>query len=1102
MRWRKTVAKWIAVPVAATLLFPAIGSVGTPTAAAYTADDADAAMEAFNDAFWDPQANMFWKDTRRQTHQDFWVEAELWELVMDAYVRTSDPELKAELRAQIDDIFDGATAKYGDDWTNNPFNDDIMWWAMGSARAYELTGDPKYLEKARYYFDFVYGTQWDDEFAGGGIWWLNTEHDTKNACINFPAAQTAILLYELTGEEPYLDAAVRIYKWGKTMLTDGNGKVFDRIEVARGPVPDSTHYNQGTFIGAAVGLYRITGDEVYLDDAVKAAKFTKDRLVEPNGLLHFEAHGDLKGGKTILMRNMGRLQQTLNEGSGGDRHAAFAEELNEWLAFNAEMAWSHRNADNLVDGNWVGQLLSGTYESWSASSAVEALTVIQPQDVELAYAAKDAYGKIEAEKYNVGAGFVMEGAIEGTLQLAGIRPGHYAAYKNVDFGDEGAAGFIARAASGTGGGYIEIRLDALNGPKVGTLDVEGTGGWNNYIDAVALLKDEAGNPVTVTGVHDVYLVFAKKNDDYLFNLNWFKFTTTDPTDTDAYAKLKAGRFDGGEGVSVNPDWGFLEGVQNDAYVYYEDIDFGSGAAGATFHLASGHRGGTIEVRLDALDGPIAGVVDIPALGDWNRWTDVMTTIDETMAVGVRDVYLAFRGTDGSDYPLNLDWFTFNQVKGKSMDAYGKLEAENYTSGVGFGRESGGGQTYLAGIYGPNQPYAMYNYIDFGDESPSKFYVQAASATSGGTLEVRLGGLNGPVVASARITGTGGWQNFQVFSADVAVPVTGKHIVFMRFVGNDWLYNFDKFTFGDPAVFTKPTPPPEPVDDGVPPGEVENVRVTRVDGELTLTWDGPYDLDATTTHIALLKDGEAIGDVVEVRRGVQRAALSGDEAEEVDAIRIWNTDAFDRESDGVVVEAEELPDYALTVDGGAELEEYQAIEDYLTVAFGVPDGRAGVRSATIAIDGATYAFDPESGASVDIDVAGSLGDKTAYIAIEDENGHRLYDTFEFTVTTSVYSMQQLIVRYESSGDASGPLVPQLTESLDQVAHHLDKGDTSKAADAMEKFVKLLNQEALAEHIAEAAKTALNADAEALIEQWRGAETRSEAGSKTKSETETD
>ena len=93
-------------------------------------------------------------------------------------------------------------------------------------------------------------------------------------------------------------------------------------------------------------------------------------------------------------------------------------------------------------------------------------------EADLHYGVKNPFDKIEAERYNIGSGFVLEGAFEGSLQLGGIQHGSYAAYKNVDFGSQGAIGFIARASSGTGGGHIEIRLDSKDGPKVGTLNVE------------------------------------------------------------------------------------------------------------------------------------------------------------------------------------------------------------------------------------------------------------------------------------------------------------------------------------------------------------------------------------------------------------------------------------------------------------------------------------------------------------------------------------------------------------------------------------------------------------------------------------------------------
>jgi len=1071
---------WKAGAAALVLACSALSGIGGPQrAAAFTASDADAAVRAFNAAFWDGNAKFFWSNSNHDGYQGFWVEAELWEMVMDAYLSTSDPALKASLRAQIDDIFDGTVAKYGDDWTNNHFNDDIMWWAMASARAYEITKEPRYLDKAKYYFDFVYDTQWSDDFAGGGIWWMNSEHTTKNACINFPAAEAAVFLYNDTKDEHYLEAASRIYRWGKTMLTDGNGKVFDRIEMERGAVPDATHYNQGTFIGAAIGLYNVTGDDVYLDDAVKAAKFTKTHLVDANGLLHYEGpNGDLKGGKTILMRNMAYLQKALNARTE-EPYRSFADELNGWLAFNTEMAWSNRSADNLVDGNWSGQRLAGVFESWGSAAAVEALSVIQPQQAELHYAVKNPYDRVEAESYNTGTGFVLEGSPEGTLQLGGIQPDDYAMYKNVDFGESGAAGFIARAASATGGGTIEIRLDSLAGPAVGSVAVAGTGGWNNYADFPAALKDEDGRPATVTGTHDVYLLFKKTADSYLFNLNWFKFTASDPTESDAYARLSAGNFADSSGLGKNADGGYLDGIRDGAYASYRGIDFGTGAAGVTVHVSSGNQGGTIEMKLDGLDGPTVATVNVPALGSWDDWSDLTAPVDDTKAVGVHDLYLIFHGTDGSDYPCNLDWFSFTTVKGKVQDAYGKVEAESYTTGAQFGTENGGGQTYLAGIYGPNHPYAVYNLLDFGSRSPSKLYVNAASATSGGTIEARLDGMNGPLLATVAVSGTGGWQTFQVFSGDVTTPVTGKHIVYLLFKGDDYLFNLDKFTFGDPSVFTEPVEPPPPPKDDIPPGEVENVRTIREDDRLQLLWDGPYDIDAQKTLITLFLNGQQVGDTVEIDRGVQTAVWNGLEPDADYTIVFRNVDASGNMSDGFTVDTSQGLTFSLTADGKT-IREGDTVGDGDWLIFRAGDGDSGIVSAVLTLGGREYRAD---NGSAEIDLAGRLGDQTAAVVLTDRAGNRLQTTLHFRVATSPEDIGKLIDRFTASGDLSGPIVQQLVNSLDQAERKQQAGQTAQAVKHMNDFVKHLNNQAMSKFVTEKAKTALNADARFLIASWQ-------------------
>lgn len=170
----------------------------------------------------------------------------------------------------------------------------------------------------------------------------------------------------------------------------------------------------------------------------------------------------------------------------------------------------------------------------------------------------------------------------------------------------------------------------------------------------------------------------------------------------------------------------------------------------------------------------------------------------------------------------------------------------------------------------------------------------------GTIEARIDGINGPVIATAEISGTGGWQKFQVFSGHVTAPVTGKHLVYLLFKGNDWLYNFDKFTFGDPSVFTAELPAPEPVEDHVAPGEVENVHVTRDNSELKVQWDGPYAVDGDVVHLKLVRNGQQVGAVKEVKRGVQTSVFTGIEADLSYSLVISTADKSGNESAGVTV----------------------------------------------------------------------------------------------------------------------------------------------------------------------------------------------------------
>ncbi|HPT90852.1 MAG TPA: carbohydrate-binding protein [Acetivibrio sp.] len=127
---------------------------------------------------------------------------------------------------------------------------------------------------------------------------------------------------------------------------------------------------------------------------------------------------------------------------------------------------------------------------------------------------RSAYTRIEAESYSAQSGVQTEECSEGGRDVGYIENGDCVVYKNIDFGS-GAASFQARVASATGGGNIEIRIDGINGPLVGTCAVKGTGGWQEWVDTTCEVSG-------LKGVHDLYLKFTG-GDGYLLNLNWFTF---------------------------------------------------------------------------------------------------------------------------------------------------------------------------------------------------------------------------------------------------------------------------------------------------------------------------------------------------------------------------------------------------------------------------------------------------------------------------------------------------------------------------------------------------------------------------------------------------
>ena len=131
----------------------------------------------------------------------------------------------------------------------------------------------------------------------------------------------------------------------------------------------------------------------------------------------------------------------------------------------------------------------------------------------------------------------------------------------------------------------------------------------------------------------------------------------------------------------------------------------------------------------------------------------------------------------------------------TLNPFVRTEAET----MAFSRGVKSEQNAQTGVYVSethNGDYIKLQAVDFGERGASRFTVSAASALRGGAIEVRTDSLGGAVMGRLEITGTGGWEQWKTFSAEMTAPVTGVHDLYLCFTGRKGpkLFNLDWWQF--------------------------------------------------------------------------------------------------------------------------------------------------------------------------------------------------------------------------------------------------------------------------------------------------------------------
>ena len=156
---------------------------------------------------------------------------------------------------------------------------------------------------------------------------------------------------------------------------------------------------------------------------------------------------------------------------------------------------------------------------------------------------------------------------------------------------------------------------------------------------------------------------------------------------DPYRKVEAETmaFSSGVKTEQNEQVGvYVTDIHNGDYIKLQNVGFDNKIP-RTFkaRVASGLRGGQIEIRLDSVGGRLLGTLNVPATGGWEQWQTLKLDLDYSTITDLNspkrtiagvtlpktaDLYLVFKGRKGPKL-FNFDWWEMAGIEQVNMPLF-------------------------------------------------------------------------------------------------------------------------------------------------------------------------------------------------------------------------------------------------------------------------------------------------------------------------------------------------------------------------------------------------------------------------------------------------
>ncbi|MGM1062804.1 carbohydrate-binding protein [Saccharothrix sp. Mg75] len=265
-------------------------------------------------------------------------------------------------------------------------------------------------------------------------------------------------------------------------------------------------------------------------------------------------------------------------------------------------------------------------------------------------------------------------------------------------------------------------------------------------------------------------------------------------------------------------------VDDGDWIAFDPVHLG-GVTGIGYRVSSGGNGGTIEVRADSPTGALVQSVAVPSTGGWDTYVDIAPSAI-TDPGGTHPLYLVFKGS-GSLFDVDAVHFAADppapapeHTRPTPAESH---SAQRGTSVVRDAAAQGGAQ--VGDVH--DGDWIAFDAVSLAGVTGIGYRV--ASGSAGGRIEVRSGALNGPLVQTATVPGTGGWRNYADLAPAAITDPGGTKRLYFRFEGGRGaLFDVDTIRLRGPGTALTVDVPAESL--GGQQGVVVHDRTTAQGGK--------------------------------------------------------------------------------------------------------------------------------------------------------------------------------------------------------------------------------------------------------------------------------